>query len=66
LVPIAEDGTLGTCKIGATDVPFVTAKVEPKQKAQNNMGKPKTGPELYLLIIIAILAAGAYSYRKRV
>ena len=64
LVPIAEDGTLWVCKIGATDVQFITADVEAKKPAEKNIWKPKTGPETYLLIILAVLAYIAYSVRK--
>ena len=65
IVPIAEDGTLGVCKIGATEVPYVTATVEAKKKAQTNMGKPKTGPETTLLMLLAILVAVGYLYRRQ-
>jgi len=65
LVPIASDGTLGVCKVGAADVPYLTANVQPKQEAQKKIGHAKTGPETYVLLILAILGALAYTYRKR-
>ena len=65
LVPIAEDGTLWVCKIGATDVQFITADAEAKKPAEKNIWKPKTGPETYVLFIIALLAATAYLWRKQ-
>ena len=64
IVPIAEDGTLWVCKVWATEVPFVTAKVEPKKVAKKVMWKPKTGPETYILVILAILAYFAYAIKK--
>ena len=65
LVPVAEDGTLWVCKIGATDVQFVTAEVPaPTKEAEKNVGKPKTGPETYLLVIFAVLAYVVYARRK--
>ncbi len=65
LVPIAEDGTLWVCKIWATQVPFVTAKVAPKKVAKKVMWKPQTGPETYILVILAILAYFAYAIKKQ-
>jgi len=65
LVPVAEDGTLWVCKVGTTDVQFVTAQVPaPKQEAEKNVGKAKTGPETYFLIILAVLAYVVYARRK--
>ena len=64
IVPIAEDGTIGVCKIWSTEVKFLTANVELKKKAQTNLGKPKTGPEIYLLLILAVVVALGYLYRK--
>ena len=65
LVPIAEDGTLWVCKIWATQVSFVTAKVAPKKVAKKVMWKPQTGPETYILIVIAILAYVVYAIKKQ-
>jgi len=65
IVPIAADGTLWVCKVWATEVPFVTAKVEPKKVAKKVMWKPKTGPETYVLVILAILAYTAYAIKKQ-
>ena len=65
LVPIASDGTLGVCKVGTADVPYLTANVQPKKEAQKKIGHAKTGPETYVLLILAILGALAYTYRKR-
>lgn len=65
LVPVAEDGTLWVCKIWATDVQFVTAEVKkPTKTAEKNVGKAKTGPETYFLIILAVLAYVVYARRK--
>jgi len=65
LVPVAEDGTLWVCKIWATDVQFVTAEVKkPTKTAEKNVGKAKTGPETYFLIILAVLAYIVYARRK--
>jgi len=65
LVPIASDGTLGVCKVGATDIPYLTAKVQPKKEAQKRIGNAKTGPELYMLLILAILGGLVYTYKRR-
>ena len=65
LVPIASDGTLGVCKIGATEVPFVTANVQPKKEATKKIGHPRTGPETYLLILLALIVAAGYVYKRR-
>ena len=65
LVPIAKDGTLGVCKVGSADVPYLTANVQPKKEAQKKIGHAKTGPETYVLFIIALLAATAYLWRKQ-
>jgi len=65
LVPIAEDWTLWVCKLGATDVQFVSANVELKKQAEAKMWHPKTGPETYVLIIIAILSCLLYAIRRR-
>jgi len=58
LVPIAKDGTLGVCKTAI-------ANVQPKKEAQKKMGHPKTGPETYLILLLALIAASAYVFRKR-
>ena len=42
LVPVAEDGTLWVCKIGTTDVKFLTAKQPTKKEVVKKIGKPKT------------------------
>lgn len=65
LVPIASDGTLGVCKVGTTNVQFVTANVQPKKEATKKIWHPKTGPETYLLFILALIVALGYVYRKR-
>ena len=65
MVPIAKDGTLGVCKVGSADVPYLTANVQPKKEAQKKIGHAKTGPETYVLFIIALLAATAYLWRKQ-
>jgi len=65
IVPIASDGTLWVCKVWTTEVPFVTAKVEPKKVAKKVMWKPKTGPETYVLIVLAVLAYLAYAIKKQ-
>ena len=65
LVPIASDGTLGVCKVGATEVPFVTANVQPTKEATKKIWHPKTGPETYLLILLALAIAAGYVYKRR-
>jgi len=65
LVPIAEDGTLWVCKVWTSKVDFVTAKVEPKKAAKKVMWKPKTGPETYLLVLLAIFVYIIYAVRKQ-
>ena len=65
LVPIASDGTLWVCKVGATNVQFVTANVQPKKEAAKKIWHPKTGPETYLLVLLALIVAAGYVYRKR-
>ena len=65
LVPIASDGTLGVCKVGTTNVQFVTADVQPKKEATKKIWHPKTGPETYLLFVLALIVALVYVYRKR-
>ena len=65
LVPVAEDGTLGVCKVWTTNVDFVTADIPaPKKEAPKHIGKPKTGPETYLLAILAVFAYVLYARRK--
>lgn len=64
LVPIAKDGTLGVCKVGIAEVPYLTATVAPKKTAQKKIGHAKTGPETYLLFILAIIIALGFVYRK--
>jgi len=65
LVPIASDGTLGVCKVGTTEVQFVTANVQPKKEATKKMGHPKTGPETYFLFLLALLVATGYIYKRK-
>ena len=65
LVPIAEDGTTWICKIWATEVNVLKAgPEEPKKTAEKKVGEPKTGPETYFLVILAILAYVVYARRK--
>ena len=66
LLPIASDGTLGVCKVGATEVAFVTANVQPKKEATKKIWHPRTGPETYLLIFLALAIAAGYVYKRRV
>ncbi len=63
LVPVADDGTLWVCKIGTTDVKFIKTNVGPKAPVKK-IGKAKTGPELYLLAILAVFAYVLYARRK--
>ena len=63
LVPVADDGTLWVCKIGTTDVKFIKTNVGPKAPVEK-IGKEKTGPELYLLAILAVFAYILYARRK--
>jgi len=63
LVPVADDGTLWVCKIGTTDVKFIKTNVGPKAPVKK-IGKAKTGPELYLLVIFAVFAYVIYARRK--
>ena len=67
IVPIAQDGTIWVCKVWETNVDnnTFTAIVKPKN-TQKKIWKPKTGPEMYLLIILAIFAYVVYALRKRV
>ena len=65
LVPISKDGTLWVCKVWASKVDFVTANVEPKIVAKKVMWKPKTGPETYLLVLLAIFVYAVYAVRKQ-
>jgi len=69
LVPVAEDGSFGVCRIGKTEVKYLsikstTPKQEVKKTAEKNVGKTKTGPETYFLIILAIFAYLVYARRK--
>lgn len=68
IVPVAEDGTFWVCKVGEVNVKdnIFTANVEPKKETQEKMWEPETGPELYFLVIIAILAYAVYALRKRI
>ncbi len=65
IVPIAKDGTLWVCKIWVTQIPFVTAKVEPKKIAKKVMWRPQTGPETYILVVLAILVYIVYAIKKQ-
>ena len=65
LVPIADDGTTWVCKIWSTEVSVLKAVVKkPTKTAEKNVGKAKTGPETYFLIILAVLAYVVYARRK--
>ena len=66
IVPIAQDGIIWVCKVWETNVDnnTFTATVKPKN-TQKKIWKPKTGPEMYLLIILAIFAYVVYALRKR-
>lgn len=67
IVPIAKDGTIWICRVGKTVVKnnTFTTSVEPKKTTQKKIWKPKTGPEIYLLILFAIFAYIVYALRKR-
>ena len=66
IVPIAQDGTIWVCKVWKTTVDnnTFTATVKPNN-TQKKIWEPKTGPEMYLLIILAIFAYVVYALRKR-
>ncbi len=67
IVPVSEDWTLWVCKVGETNVEnnTFTANVEPKEETEEKMWEPETGPELFLLVIVAVLAYSLYALRKR-
>jgi len=62
IVPISKDGTVWICKVGETIIPDNIIAVESKK----DMWKPKTWPEMYLLVILAIFTYIVYALRKRV